>query len=131
MNETRRLYRTLDKHFQESQSKYLVGDKCTIADIAISSWAKILGRSSFHDFKSPLIANNLAQLAFAGVDMSEFPYVAGWQARMEQRPAVQKGSNTPKKVDLEKLAKDPVAFNTYLKTNESWIKHGMVEDSKK
>ena len=43
VNETRRLYRTLDKHFQESQSKYLVGNKCTIADIAISSWANALG----------------------------------------------------------------------------------------
>jgi len=47
VNETRRLYRTLDKHFQESQSKYLVGDKCTIADIAISSWVNIAGRGIF------------------------------------------------------------------------------------
>lgn len=43
VNETRRLYRTLDKHFEESGSDYLVGSKCTIADIAISSWANILG----------------------------------------------------------------------------------------
>jgi glutathione S-transferase len=69
--------------------------------------------------------------AFGGVDMSEFPYVGAWQARMAQRPAVQKGYNTPKKVDLGKLAKDPEAFNTYLKTNEAWIRHGMEEDRKK
>ncbi|KEF58647.1 glutathione S-transferase [Exophiala aquamarina CBS 119918] len=111
VNETRRLYRTLNKHLQDSQSKYLVGDKCTIADIAISSWANIT--------------------AFAGVDISEFPYVGGWQARMAQRPAVHKGSQTPKKVDLEKLEMDPEAFKTYLKTNEAWIKHGMDEDRKK
>lgn len=63
--------------------------------------------------------------------MSEFPYEGDWQARMAQRPAVQKGSQTPKKVDLEKLEKDPEAFKTYLKTNEAWIKHGMDEDRKK
>jgi hypothetical protein len=50
---------------------------------------------------------------------------------MAERPAVQKGFNTPKKVDLDKLEKDPVAFNTYLKTNEAWIKHGMEADKKK
>lgn len=50
---------------------------------------------------------------------------------MAQRPAVHKGSQTPKKVDLEKLEMDPEAFKTYLKTNEAWIKHGMDEDRKK
>jgi glutathione S-transferase len=46
INETRRLYRTLDKHLQDAKSDYLVGDKCTIADIAISSWANIIGTCS-------------------------------------------------------------------------------------
>lgn len=63
--------------------------------------------------------------------MSEFPYVGGWHARMAQRPAVRKGSQTPKKVDLESLEKDPEAFRTYLKTNEAWIKQGMDENRKK
>jgi glutathione S-transferase len=51
VNETRRLYRTLDKHLEESKSKYLVGDKCTIADISISSWTKVLGKLSFRGEK--------------------------------------------------------------------------------
>jgi len=50
---------------------------------------------------------------------------------MAQRPAVRKGSQTPKKVDLESLEKDPEAFRTYLKTNEAWIKQGMDENRKK
>lgn len=33
-NETRRLYSVLDKHLSDAGSEYLVGDKCTIADIA-------------------------------------------------------------------------------------------------
>ncbi|KAL6248303.1 hypothetical protein RBB50_004558 [Rhinocladiella similis] len=111
INETRRLYRTIDKHFQDSKAQFLVGDKPTIADIAISSWANILG--------------------FAGVEIDEFHHVKEWQQRMAQRPAVQKGYNTPKKVDLDSLSKDKQAFNTYLKTNEAWIRHGMEADAKK
>lgn len=42
-NETRRLWRTLDKHIENNPSEYLVGDKFTIADIAIFTWARILG----------------------------------------------------------------------------------------
>jgi glutathione S-transferase len=34
VNETRRLYSVLETQLQKSTSGYLVGDKCTIADIA-------------------------------------------------------------------------------------------------
>ncbi|RMX95001.1 hypothetical protein D0867_13649, partial [Hortaea werneckii] len=33
-NETRRLYGVLDKHLADSKAEYLVGNKCSIADIA-------------------------------------------------------------------------------------------------
>jgi len=33
-NETRRLYGVLNTHLEKSTSGYLVGDRCTIADIA-------------------------------------------------------------------------------------------------
>jgi glutathione S-transferase len=36
--ETRRLYGVLDAHLQTTKSDYLVGDKCTIADIAHIGW---------------------------------------------------------------------------------------------
>lgn len=39
VNETRRLYRVIDKHLEDTKSTFLVGDKMTIADIAIASWA--------------------------------------------------------------------------------------------
>jgi glutathione S-transferase len=42
VNETRRLYGVLNTQLEKSKSGYLVGDKCTIADIA--HWGKqILG----------------------------------------------------------------------------------------
>ena len=37
-NETRRLYRVLDTQLSKSTSGYLVGDKCTIADISCWGW---------------------------------------------------------------------------------------------
>lgn len=40
-NETRRLYSVLDEHLKKSTSGYLVGDRCTIADIAHWGWIVI------------------------------------------------------------------------------------------
>jgi glutathione S-transferase len=37
-NETRRLYRVLDTQLSKSTSGYLVGDKCTIADLSCWGW---------------------------------------------------------------------------------------------
>lgn len=37
-NETRRLYRVMDTQLSKSTSGYLVGDRCTIADIACWGW---------------------------------------------------------------------------------------------
>lgn len=37
-DETRRLYSVLNEHLQKSKSGYLVGDRCTIADIAHYGW---------------------------------------------------------------------------------------------
>jgi hypothetical protein len=49
---------------------------------------------------------------------------------MTKRPAVQRGLQTPRKVDLESLSQDKEAFNKYLKTNEAWIRHGVEADAK-
>ena len=38
VNETRRLYRTMDKALADNPSGYLVGDHLTIADIAVWPW---------------------------------------------------------------------------------------------
>src|SRR5271156_2625567 len=74
-NETRRLYKVLDDHLKTSTSGYLVGDKCTIADIAHIGWIM----SAF----------------WAGVDIAEFPALQAWEERMTARPGVQKGKDVP------------------------------------
>lgn len=91
-------------------------------------------RVCFCKFLCSALASNTnrgSKTGFAGVEIEEFPHVQKWQRRMAQRPAVQNGYNTPKKVDLDRLSKDKQAFNTYLKVNEGWIRHGMEADAKK
>jgi glutathione S-transferase len=44
-NETRRLYRTVDNHLEKTGSSFLVGEKMTIADIAL--WCWVNSASSF------------------------------------------------------------------------------------
>lgn len=37
-NETRRLYKCMETQLEQSTSGYLVGDRCTVADIACWGW---------------------------------------------------------------------------------------------
>lgn len=79
-NEARRLYRVLNT--QLDGRDYVVGDgsgEYTIADMAIWPWV------SRHDFQ--------------GIDLTDYPHVASWYARVLSRPAVQRGYHVPKKVN--------------------------------
>jgi hypothetical protein len=49
---------------------------------------------------------------------------------MLARPAVVKGLESPRKVNLEELGKDPEKFKSYLSTNLQWIKQGMDENAR-
>lgn len=53
-NETRRLYRTVDTRLRESGADYLVGSKCTIADIALWCWVNSASESSSIIFNLPI-----------------------------------------------------------------------------
>ncbi|KAI1153493.1 glutathione S-transferase [Nemania diffusa] len=81
--ETRRLYRTMEDTLKTSKSGYLVGDRCTIADIASWGWVAT-GRHS-------------------GVDIKEFPVLDEWVQRMLKRPGVEKGRHVPSKHGYEAL----------------------------
>ncbi|KEF55087.1 uncharacterized protein A1O9_08740 [Exophiala aquamarina CBS 119918] len=111
INESRRLYRTVDKHLSDSKTKFLVGNKLTIADIAISSWANLL--------------------TFSGLDATEFPNVQGWQGCLSQPGAFRKGFDVPVKTDVDGMMNDPETFKAYLKKNEEWTRKGMEEDAKR
>ncbi|KAH6986710.1 thioredoxin-like protein [Ilyonectria destructans] len=55
VNQTRRLYRTMDTHLAKSTSGFLVGDRVTIADISCWGWVAAAKR--------------------AGISLAEFPHL--------------------------------------------------------
>jgi len=72
-NEILRLYSVLEAHLAKAKSTYMVGDKCTIADIALFPW--------------------VADADAVSIDIERFFRLTEWQDRMMQRPAVKKGMN--------------------------------------
>jgi glutathione S-transferase len=76
VGETERLYGILDSHLADRE--YIVGPgkgQYSIADIANFSWVNV----SY----------------FAGVDLTKFPNLEKWWGRINERPAVQKGTSVP------------------------------------
>ncbi|GAB1314340.1 hypothetical protein MFIFM68171_04550 [Madurella fahalii] len=72
-SESRRLNHVLNEHL--STHPFVAGDRLTIADIAIFLFA--------HSAK------------WCGVEINDFPHVKAWKDRLAERPAFQKGLQTP------------------------------------
>ncbi|KAF2834683.1 glutathione S-transferase [Patellaria atrata CBS 101060] len=108
VNETRRLYRVLDTHLKDGDKQYLVGNKCTIADIAHFGWI------------------NMA--AWSGVEIDEFPTLKAWKERMLEREGVKKGKDVPEptKMNLTKEEMEKKAAET-----RAWIQKGMKDTAQK
>ncbi|RYP16188.1 hypothetical protein DL765_005246 [Monosporascus sp. GIB2] len=110
-NETRRLYRTMETQLKSSTSGYLVGDRCTIADIACWGW--------------------VAAARWAGVDMAEFPILSEWVKRMLARPGVEKGRHVPSRhtqFDNEKLSEE--VLSKMAEATRNWVQASMKEEAK-
>lgn len=110
-NETRRLYGVLDKHLSDGNKEYLVGNKCTIADISHWGWIVAAG--------------------WAGIDISEFPALKAWEDRMLARPGVEKGRHVPVPHTMKELASDPKAAEASAAKTRDWIQKSMKEDAKR
>ena len=72
-NEIRRVLGVVDAHLKKTGSDYLVGDKCTYADLAWVTWNSLLGWL-------------VPELDVKG----EFPRFYAWNERLVNRPAVKK-----------------------------------------
>ena len=72
-NEIRRVLGVIDAHLTKQHSPYLVGDKCTFADLAWVTWNALLGWL-------------VPELDAA----KEFPAFHAWNQRLVERPAVKK-----------------------------------------
>lgn len=110
-NETRRLYGVLDKHLADGNKEYLVGGKCTIADIAHYGWVRAAG--------------------WAGVDIDEFPHLKAWEDRMLQRPGVEKGRHVPTRQKEKAELLDPAYAEKQAKEAGKWVQEGMKADAKR
>lgn len=108
-NETRRLYGVLNKHLSTSSSGYLVGEKCTIADIAHWGWVAAAG--------------------WAGVDVKEFPHLKAWEECMLARPGVEKGRHVPSPHRMKEMSKEEM--EKYAQEAAKWIQREQAKDAKK
>lgn len=109
-NETRRLYRVLDRHLASSTSGYLVGDRCTIADIAHWGW--------------------IASAGWTGIDIEEFPNLKDWEESMLQRPGVEKGRHVPTPHTIKEVLKDKEELAKRVKEAAEWVQRSQTEDAK-
>lgn len=100
-NEVCRLYSVLETRLAQSKSGYLVGDKCTIADIAHWSW--------------------ISSAFWAGIDIERYPVLKRWESQMLARPGLERGQHVPEKYFMKELAKDEGAILQTETFNSAWI----------
>nr|POF17969.1 disulfide-bond oxidoreductase yfcg [Quercus suber] len=101
VGETERLYGILDTRLKDHE--YLVGDRYSIADIANFSWVNVA--------------------YFAGVDLEQFPNLHRWWARINARPAVQKGLAVPSESKIVNAAyQDRLTSEEGFKEKEAELK---------
>ena len=126
INESRRLYKCLDTQLASSKSGFIVGDhvsspclpltsltlpQLSLADLACYGWVYWAG--------------------WAGVDIEEFQNVKAWEGRMTARPAINKGKDIPKKLNVKEKLADPKFADEYAKKAREWIMKGMGDDKQK
>lgn len=110
-NETRRLYGVLERHLAEAKSEYLVGNKCTVADIAHWGWVEAA--------------------PYAGVELDDFPTLKAWADRMLARPGVERGRHVPDPHRMRELAQDKEAMEKHATAGAKWIQDSQANDAKK
>ena len=110
-NETRRLYGVLETHLKGHNYDYLVGGKCTIADIAHFGW--------------------IAAAGWAGVEIEDFPTLNAWLERMYSRPGVEKGRHVPKRHGMKELMQNKELMEKKANEAKAWIQAGMKQDAQR
>ncbi|CAK7214733.1 Glutathione S-transferase 2 [Sporothrix eucalyptigena] len=100
--EVNRLFRVLDATLAKSSSGYLVGDRCTVADLALWPWI-------VSDF-------------WAGVSVAPYPHLQQWEQRMVSRPGVNEGRHKPGRHFMKELAQDPALQKTIEQAGGAWIR---------
>lgn len=136
VNETRRLYRTMDKALAQNPSGYLVGDHVTIADIAIWPWTTAFSKFSFWEMMLQSCTHgrkvNLKRATeYSGLSqIDEFPHVKEWMYKLLARPGFEKGRNVPNPhiyLQLNELPDEEL--KRIGRERSSWIQEAMKRDA--
>ncbi|PVI05792.1 glutathione S-transferase [Periconia macrospinosa] len=119
VSETHRLYRTLDGHLAKSKTGYIVGDRVTVADIAVWPW---------------VAAHN-----FSGVpSITQYPHIVKWFENLLKRPGFEAGRNVPRphfhitlnslsEKELDKIAEGGRKWQDEAREREAALARGMPE----
>ncbi|KAK2024952.1 glutathione S-transferase [Colletotrichum zoysiae] len=111
VHETRRLYRVLDTHLAQSASGYIIGDRVTIADIAIWPW--------------------VGAYKYSGLStIDEFPHVKKWLFMLLERPGFEKGRNAPgphKYLKMNDMSEQEL--NNIAASLGTWVTDAMKRDA--
>ncbi|ROW06079.1 hypothetical protein VMCG_04566 [Cytospora schulzeri] len=111
-NETRRLYRVMDTTLAASKSGFLVGDRCTIADISCWGW--------------------VATSKWSGVNIDEFPALKKWLFKLLERPGFEKGRHVPSEHKaFELFNSTEEELDKKAEAGRAWVQAGMKADAKK
>ncbi|KXJ92718.1 glutathione S-transferase [Microdochium bolleyi] len=109
--EVRRLYRTMENQLNENKTGFLVGNKCTIADISCWGW--------------------IAASKWAGVDIEEYPTLKKWLFDLVKRPGFEKGRHVPSKHGaLEHYELTEEELDKKAEGARNWIQAAMKEEAK-
>ncbi|KAI1425164.1 glutathione S-transferase [Xylaria sp. FL1777] len=112
VNESRRLYRVLETQLSNNPHGYIVGDRVTVADIAVWPWAQAWKPSGLKT-------------------MDEFPNVQKWMAKLLARPGFEKGRNVPGPhfhIQLNEMSEEEV--DKLMRARTGWVLEGMEKDAK-
>jgi glutathione S-transferase len=68
---------------------------------------------------------------WAGVSVDKFPKLQEWLAKINERPAVQRGLNIPDKFEMKEKLKTKEGEEEYARYHSNWVMQGMKDDSEK
>ncbi|KAI9883516.1 MAG: threalose-6-phosphate phosphatase [Watsoniomyces obsoletus] len=116
LTETKRLFGVVEKQLELQAQKsnpvsggpWLVGDRCTIADLASFSWIYWVDRLD--------------------IDLTKFPRVSEWRERITARPTIQRGLAVPEPHDKKEMAANQ---EENLKKAREWILRSQKADQEK
>ncbi|RIA99246.1 glutathione S-transferase [Glomus cerebriforme] len=108
-DETKRLYSVLNDSLEGKE--YLVGNRYTLADAISYPWVR---------------AHFLSGIP----SINEFPNLKTWIARIDERPATQKGLNVPTPDKVKELTDNPEKLEEFTKVAQSAFKFKSVEEEK-